>query len=200
MIADIANVQIPLGPKLDAVRLFELRFDRRPPIAGIARTTRPCDRGDSHRGKFHFADRMVLHIDDVQIPRRIETDFMGQVHGRFERRSTIPGVPFLPGPDDGLEGSIGMDLAYALARIFAKPNISVWTSHDPKRIIELRTEGRTLFSLGSCDSRPSDILDSPNSCRLGLNSAGQARGKAQPKIGRRKPSIDPVGRMLLRHL
>jgi hypothetical protein len=64
---------------------------------------------------------------------------MGQVHGRFERRSTIPGVPFLPGPDDGLEGPIGVDLAHSLACIFAKPNVAVWTSHDPKRIIDLRT-------------------------------------------------------------
>jgi hypothetical protein len=139
MIADIANIEIPFGPKLDAMRLFELRFDRRPPISGIAWTTRPCDRGDSHRGKFHFADRVVLHIDDVQIPRRIETDFMGQVHGRLERCSTIPGVPFLPCPDDGLEGPVRTDLTHALAGIFAKPNVSVWTSHDPKRIIELCT-------------------------------------------------------------
>jgi hypothetical protein len=64
---------------------------------------------------------------------------MGQVHGRFERRSTIPGVPFLPCPDDGLEGSVRTDLTHALAGIFAKPNVTVWTSHDPKRIIELRT-------------------------------------------------------------
>src|SRR5690606_9198945 len=95
MIADIGNVQIARLVESDAMRTAELGFQRRTAIAAEARLAGSGHGGDYTCLGIDATDEMVLHLDEIHIPVRIEADFVWFVERSFRGGPTIAGIALL---------------------------------------------------------------------------------------------------------
>src|SRR5690606_32999309 len=76
VVADVADVEVALWTELDAVRLLELRLRRRTAVAAVARLARARDGGEEAGLHLDLAHGVVDHVDDVEIARGVEADFV----------------------------------------------------------------------------------------------------------------------------
>jgi len=81
MVSDIANIKIHIGAKLNAMGLLQFGLFCGPTVSGITWLSGSSDGGDLFGSLIDFANGMVLHIDDVQVPFGVKTDFVREVQG-----------------------------------------------------------------------------------------------------------------------
>lgn len=136
VVADVADIQIALRSKLDAVRLLELGVLRRTTIAAVTRLAVSSDGGDDLGLEVDFAHGVVGHVHDVEIAFRIETQFVRQIEGGLQRRPTIAAVTFGPGARDGADRAIRRHTTDALPGVFAEPDRAVRAAHDAEGIVD----------------------------------------------------------------
>ena len=159
MVADVANVEIARGIKLDAVRLLELRGVRGSAVAGIAGLSRAREGGDDAGLRVHFSDGAVHHVGDVKIPAAIKTDLMRQIERCLQRRAAVARVAFLPVARDDMKFPIRGDLAHSLPAVFAKPQCAIRPARDAEGVVNLRGGRRSAVAGGTLHAGAGDGAD-----------------------------------------
>ena len=90
--------RLPVRVERDAVRLAELRADRRTAVAAEARFAGAGDRRDDAGARVDAADDVVVALDDVEVAVAIEPQFVWRGERPTAAGPPSPAYPFSPVP------------------------------------------------------------------------------------------------------
>ena len=169
MIANIANIQVPFRPELDAVRSVE------PCLGSLSTVSR--ESGFSHAGYgpnavgfgVHPPDDMVFHLHKEEVPRYIKPDFVGFVEFGFRGGASIAHVAFGPGADDcGDDPGFPIHLPDGVVHGITNIQGSSWPLGDPKGPIYFCHCCRAFIAIKALFSRTNKGGD-----RCRMNASGK---------------------------
>ena len=140
MVANVGDIESVVAIQGNAVGAIQFRFDARPAIAteaGLARTGNR--RNDPLR--VDFADKMILHFDEVEVAAFVEADFVRFVQFRFDRRAAVAGVSLSSSTGDRRQLlRFQVDAQHAMVAHFADVQTAVRSEFHAKGIrhVDLR--------------------------------------------------------------
>ena len=184
MIADVTDEEVSRTVELNAVRLPEARRARRTAVTRVAGLSVAGDRGDDSGLQRDLAHRVVRHVDDVQISRRVEANLVRQVEGGQAGGTTIAAEAFRPGPGHRRDRAVARDAADALAGVLAEPERAVGTPHHAERIVESREARRPAVAGEAFFAGTGHGLDDPSSRSPRRRQAERGQQQERKRTGR----------------
>lgn len=161
MIPRIRDIELPFRSELDAMRLPEAGLNGRPSIARKAHRSIARDRFDAVCSQVYLANRMIAHVRDIEIPFRIETNFMRSIERSLQCRSPIARKASLSVANDSDHIPLIVYLSHPMAIVFAKPQRSIRSPNHPEWIVQ-----RSPYRSSIDTSRISDSHNSFDRSRL----------------------------------
>jgi hypothetical protein len=146
VIADVADEQITVVIKLNAVRLIEPRTGGDAAVAEKSRLSHASNRRDDFGFSVHAPDNIVLHFHEEHVSRSVEPHFIRLIRLGAQGWATITGVAALAGSRDRGNRAIPGDAPDRVIRHITNIERAIGAAGQAVGIIELSFCGWTAIA------------------------------------------------------
>src|SRR5205807_945634 len=125
---------------VNAMRLIQLRFQRRPADARRAFLTGAGHANNLPFSKKHFANQMIFGVGDDDVAVAVDAEVLGTVECSFKCVAVISAGTGLAGSDDGADPALWIHSAQGVAAAFEHVDVSFGINGNGPRVNERRVD------------------------------------------------------------